>query len=55
MSDTSSVWEKRFSNKFNTDYWFNKVTEESVWEDPTNLPIVGKKRTHEAISQPEVM
>ena len=55
MSDTSSIWEKRFSYTFNTDYWFNSVTNESVWEDPTNLRIVGKKRTYEAISQPEVM
>ena len=29
-----SIWQQMFSTKFQCPYWFNPVTNESVWQDP---------------------
>jgi hypothetical protein len=34
-SSQKSIWQKMFSTKFQCSYWFNPVTNESVWKDPT--------------------
>ena len=39
---TTDVWVKAMSTKYNREYWTNKITGQSVWEDPTKKG--GRKR-----------
>lgn len=47
-----SEWVKGFSKTYQREFWFNSVTQEKTWNDPTSN-IVGSKRSLESSSTAE--
>jgi hypothetical protein len=43
-NDNTIIWDKLLSRKYNQDYWFNKITGESSWEDPSLITKGGSNK-----------
>lgn len=52
----NSKWEKRFSDKYQREYWYNLVTNQSEWEKPLNFSNNDKSPiTNESINKKDVV